>query len=392
MPSSRWTLISALLMTACGGDTAVPNSSAGQWGEPATLIENLRIGEFESEEDAYMLGRITELVPDGNGGVYAFDDRVPAIRHFNSDGVYVRTIGAQGSGPGEYENVLLGMDRLPDDRLIVRDPRNRRFTLYNPDGTFSEQWPLDSGLYTSRAVYVDRQGQVFARIVTSRPLPDEPLEMGLLRLDGEGIPLDTLQAPSISGEEQKTSGYFSVNVEWDLHPEGYLVVGLNNEYAVELRKPGGTVVLSRDLEPVEVHSEERAEWEAIREWQIETQGQFMSRLPGPTPFTKPFYRSIYAGADGSIWIRRYVDAIRPEGDQPTSGSATPDGAPPPRSWREPVVFDVFQDDGTFLGEVHVPDGISLSTYTLDDIWGTLRGEQGETYLVRMTLSVPNQSL
>lgn len=397
MQSSQWIQSAALFMfasilacslAACGGGASGPDTSLGEWGEPATLTEDLRIGALESDEDAYMLGRITELVPDGEGGVYAFDDRVPAIRHFNAEGTYIKTIGAQGSGPGEYEDIILGMDHLPDGRLIVRDPRNRRFTMYTRDGEFSEQWGLDSGLYTSRAMYVDRQGQVYARIVTSRPQQDQPFETGLLRLDGSGLPVDTLHAPSMPGDELPPSGFFSVGVVWDLHPDGYVVVGRSDAYAIELRKPEGTLVLQRDLERVELNSEERAEWEAVREWQIETQGQFMSQLPPPTPSVKPFYRSIYAGEDGSIWVRRYVEAVKHDR---AGEPAPPEGAPPPRTWREPVVYDVFQDDGTFLGEVHVPEGVSLWTYHLDEIWATTSGEMGETYLVRMSLSVPNES-
>ncbi len=393
MHTSRWFLSAVLFMLAgtlvsCGGDAAVPDTALGEWGAPATLAEELRVGALESDEVAYMLGRITALVPDGEGGVYVFDDRVPAIRHFNAEGTYVKTIGAKGSGPGEYEDVLLGMDHLPDGRLIVRDPRNRRLTIYAPDGAFSEQWGLDSGLYTSRAMHVDRNGQVYVRIVTSPRQPDQPFETGLLRLDAEGAPVDTLHAPAMPGDELPPSGYFSVGVEWDLHPDGYVVVGRSDAYAIELRKPAGTVVLQRDMERVELNSEERAEWEAVREWQIETQGQFMSQLPPPTPSIKPIYRSIYAGKDGSIWVQRYVAAVKTdqEGQPPP-----PERAPPRRTWREPAVYDVFRDDGTFLGEVHVPEGVSLWTYHLDEIWATTRGEMGETYLVRMSLSIPDRS-
>ena len=61
--------------------------------------------------------------------------------------------------------------------------------------------------------------------------------------------------------------------------------------------------------------------------------------------------------------------------------------PPPRTWLEPTVYDVFESDGTYLGEIHVPDRVQLVWIGRDEMWGSYRGELDETYVIRLRLTV-----
>src|SRR5690606_23363068 len=102
------------------------------WPAPATLIEELRIGVLDGA-DEYMFGQVQEIAPDAKGGVYVFDGQVPALRYYDASGAYVRTLGGEGSGPGEYRDVALGLAVRSDRRIVMRDPRNNRLNVYAED-------------------------------------------------------------------------------------------------------------------------------------------------------------------------------------------------------------------------------------------------------------------
>jgi hypothetical protein len=51
-------------------------------------------------------------------------------------------------------------------------------------------------------------------------------------------------------------------------------------------------------------------------------------------------------------------------------------------------YDVFRPDGTFLGEVRVPDRVSLQAFGDEVVWGIRWGDFDEQYLVRYRLRFP----
>ncbi|MEZ4455192.1 MAG: 6-bladed beta-propeller [Gemmatimonadales bacterium] len=75
--------------------------------------------------------------PDGLIGVA---DRSPTIRIYDTTGRFLRTLGRDGSGPGEFRNVTRMF--LSGDTLIVYDFRQRRLTSYLADGTLIGTQPV----------------------------------------------------------------------------------------------------------------------------------------------------------------------------------------------------------------------------------------------------------
>jgi hypothetical protein len=175
-----------------------------------------------------------------------------------------------------------------------------------------------------------------------------------------------------------------------LSPLGYVVTGRHDVYDIELRKPEGTVHLRRDLEPIPVGAEERAEWEAFRQTilvRAREQNQDPQYDPDPVPEVKPFFRDIFVGEDGRIWVFRYVAAekrhdVEPLPDRPER---------PLLTWREPWTFDVFEPDGTLLGSVVVPELLEPLVFRGDHIWGTLLDADGIEHVVRLRVVPENGS-
>ena len=296
--------------TIVGDTTIVRTLSGSVWGDSVKLIEEMAIGELDGAEE-YLFGQVQDLAVDADGGIYVFDGQVPALRYYNPEGRYVRTLGGEGGGPGEYRDASLGIAvRRSDGRVVMRDPRNMRLNVYNPDGSPSESWRFGSGLFTGQATSLDGSDHMYLKILTGRPEPNEPWPVALLHMDDHGQILDTIVPPTLPNEPGGASPYSKI---WAVSISGGLVVGVNDRYVIDHYRPDGTVLrIERSVDPVPYLPEEKAEREARNAWMMRTQGQFMTSELPPIPDLKPFFRSISIGEEGRFWVRRYALAEKGE--------------------------------------------------------------------------------
>lgn len=363
------------------GDTvAVRIVSGSIWKSAGHLEEELRIGAAEGDEE-YVFGDIVELTPDASGGVYVFDRQVPALRHYNGQGRFVETLGRKGDGPGEYR-AIVGMAMTPDGRLVVHDAQNRRVTFYAPDGIPNAQWPANSGLFIDRALMIDSLDHVYVKAVTI-PGPRDPqppaFSVGLLHFNATGELLDTVYPPRIAGEPMSTGAPLAAEKVWALHSCG-TIVGVNNTYAFEVRRPNGKVMrVVRSYHPVRLAENEWEAYEARRHWEIAHEGPTPEHA-GTTPRTKPAYRSLQFGQDCRIWVHKYMPGV----PRPVDESVTP-GSPPEFPFEDPVDFDVFAANGDYLGAVTTPPRTSIEWIGSDVLYGIQRGKNDQQYVVRFRL-------
>jgi hypothetical protein len=377
------------------GDTVVVRTISGSvWGEPREMVEDLSIGVLDGPEEL-MFGSIQELAVDEEGGIYAFDSHVPVLRYFDAAGDYVRTLGREGGGPGEYGDFTGGMAIRRDGRIVLADFRNARLNLYEPDGRLAAHWPLQGGFFPREDLVVDTANHTYVPILDETMPSNEPMKVGYLHLDPDGNAVDTMDIPSLPNEPPLASmesafaqqmvmtvrGFMDPAKQHALSPLGYMVVGVNDDYSFEVRwRDGRTVRIERVYQPVAYTPEERAEWESLFDWFREN--DYPVEL-GSVPSRKLPYAGFRVGQRGRIWVRRHVEARR-DGlvQQPPEGS----NQPPNVSSVEPEVYDVFEPDGTYLGEVHVPWRTSPLVIRGDTAWGVRRGEFDEQYIVRLVIA------
>jgi hypothetical protein len=386
------------------GDTTVVRTVAGSaWGQPATLEPEIRIGRLEGE-DHEMLGQVLALAVAPDGHLYVTDGQVPALRKYAPDGSYVATFGRAGGGPGEYQRPDGGLAVLPDGRVVIRDPGNARLQVYSPDGQPLAAWQGRGGFHTSNPMIVDTAGRVRTHVLLDAQAAVTEWRSGLVAYDPTtGEPTDTIPSPTWDFEaprlvaEQRSDGGSAVSVNsvpfsasptWTFSPLGYMVGGLSTRYAVEQYRPDGTVLrIERSYDPVPVDRDEKANREAqVRHSMRQTQPDWRWNGP-PIPDVKPPFQSLHTGVDGRIWVRLHQpgEPIPPdEIDEPRG----PDPRPANR-WREPIAFDVFEPDGTYLGVVHTPRGFSINPAPVfhgDHVWAVERDDLDVPYVVRYRIT------
>ena len=85
------------------------------------------------------------------------------------------------------------------------------------------------------------------------------------------------------------------------------MIGVSDAYRFEIRNPDGTVVHVRmEWAPVVLDADEKAEWQALLDWQWERQREFMAGEMEPVPDRKPAYHRMIGGLDGTMWVQRHA--------------------------------------------------------------------------------------
>lgn len=372
-------------------DTATESTVAGVTQVSQTciaeLVEELRIGTIDGP-GTHTFGQIQDLSVAPDGSIFVADLHPQSVRQYDPAGRFVRQIGREGEGPGEYRS-LLGIEVLSGGNLAVWDLGNRRISIYDGEGDFLRGIPVYEGVFANEAFGVDPEGRFYVKIHTEAPTLLSngrfgDFNFGYLRVSASGTIVDTLRLPP----ENPTGAFqllaasgalrpFPVQEVYALGRRGGLVTGMNDSYSFTIQGEAGAVVVENEsYRPVSVAGNERREWEALREYfERETGGSFPV-----TPRIKPAFRDLWVDADGRVWVRRYVEAVKrdlPSGQRTRSGRLRPN-----ITWREPQVFDVYSSDGHNVGCVELPRSARLSESRGSVVWAVVLGSLDEEYVVR----------
>jgi len=371
-------------------DTVVRAAQQPRHPGVATLIEELSIGVADGAEE-YMLGEVADIALARDGSLYVFDRQVPAIRHYDPQGKFLRTIGRRGEGPGEYRSAS-GLATMPDGRLLLWDTGNWRINVYSSKGDVLTQWTTLSGMsggavsQYARAILVDTSGLAVTRktIFNARDLANR--QTVWLRYRPDGTVLDTLHAPpaprvtptlSARADRVQVSDElpFAPKRVVVMSPFGYFIAGYPDRYAFEIHQPGSPVVsVRRDVKADPVARSERAEARRKIEERMRQTDPMWSWSGPDVPEFKPLYADLQVALDGRIWVAVIPEVSPRVGSTSGGGGIGPSGrrAPPqlaPGEPPRPALYDVFEPDGQFLGQVQVPARVSSVVRRGDQVWG-----------------------
>ena len=121
----------------------------------ADFEEVYRVGSLDGPEWE-QFGRIFDVAFDGAGNVYLLDIDAMTVLVVNREGGFVRTVGREGDGPGEF-NFPRQLAVTEGGRVVVGDiPRHRAFQMYDSDGEFERNARVgDDLLAVMGRIYTD---------------------------------------------------------------------------------------------------------------------------------------------------------------------------------------------------------------------------------------------
>ena len=327
--------------TLATGEIVVRNPDAPLWapGEGWQIVEEIRFGS-DTGEDAILFGDIRSFDVDAEGRLYGLDRQSQEIHVFDPDGAFVRTIGREGAGPGEFENAA-AVDISHTGEIWVMQMQKGQLTILDADGEYlrTEQVNSSGWDYSSYPGGFDRMGRYNAFIYS---IEEESSTEHLARFDQRFAPLDTIPFPESPVEieyfEFENDGAtitvqvpFQGSFDWQFSSSGNIWTLLTRPYELAEVTADGRVLrrVTKEYEPLPVTSTEVEDLRERFTWFTNQGGKFdESRIPN----TKPVVDSFFCDDEGNLWVMRVETTPEDEGR----------------------LFDVFSAEGRFLGVVRFP--------------------------------------
>ena len=277
--------------------------------------------------------------------------------------------------------------------------------MFGPDGEHESEWRIRGGRFTSTPLHVDRAGNVYVFLFD---FVEGETRFSFVRYGPDGQPGDTIPYPTseqraprltaefVSGDDRRSSSTsvpFWPEQVTTLSLDGEFVIGEPEGYSIDVPRGAGMLRIQRDAAPIPVSAGERANQRArIAHNMRQTQPGW--DWDGPAiPDTKPMFRNMMTDQDGRLWVHLHAVAERiPDEEIERPDPASND--PPPEEWREPTRFDVFDVDGTYLGQIEAPRGFARSPRPAikgDRVWAVVRDELDVPYVVRFRI-VPDAAV
>lgn len=293
-------------------------------------------------------------------------------------------------------------------RLLAVDPANVRVAVFDTSGAVLDHWRLPYGRAGRGrlAIVPIPEGQTLLYLnppliagEAPRPFP-RPI---YVRLDRNGEVGDTVFAPARMTEECPTlddpyfgRGFwrdlrepFVPKVKWTAGRNGEMVLGCPAEYQIDRVQPDGRVIrILHERDPMAETMEARTAFVESSERSAAAR-QAGWRWQGPLPpEQKPYYHQLIVGRNGRLWV---WPGYPRESYQVAE-------FPGQTYWRERTTgaFDVFEQDGRYLGPVLLPEGAAYEWYSGyeapffagDTVWLVRRDSLDVQYIDRMIIEWP----
>jgi hypothetical protein len=199
-------------------------------GAVLSLENSLRIGKAAGKEE-YMFQEIGAIEVDDADRIYIADWKEPHIKIFDKNGVYLKTLGRRGQGPGEFQRINR-LQIINHNKLSVFDGNLKRLSIFSLDGDFEKSIPIQkmspldvcigsNGYFLVKTVHLD---PVSAKAGIAINLYDP--EFNLIKVLAADKPRDVLTP-------------FQPYFVWALLTNNDILLGNNERYSFSLYDPRG---------------------------------------------------------------------------------------------------------------------------------------------------------
>ena len=386
-----------LLAAACGGEAGsstewsgtvedsagvqlVRNSLQPMWGEAEAwgFEVVLTIGEAAGDPD-YQFGQIAGLDVTSDGRILILDNLAQHIKVYSSDGVFERTIGQAGSGPGEFGPGAAGLMVGNADTVIVPDAGNQRVNIILLDEGEHTSFPLRFEEGIPMRWQLSNSGVLAAQWRALNLPNQEAVGLDLIaRHAYDGSIVDTLLTPPRGETISFGSGlpefhFFSPEPAWTLLNDGTFVHAMSNEYRLSVTDPDGGVVrvITMPSEPVPVSEEDK---EIITGFIVRLMGeqgvppQALDAIEQGISYEDffPAFTQMRNGPEQSLWVQRIGVPSDMTADERENWNPMLD--------QVSDEWDVFDAEGRFMGFVTMPNRFTPFSLKGDLFYGVWRDE------------------
>lgn len=378
----RWTTATALcvsVLLGCGGEVGdagvTVRDSAGM-----RIVENpdidraptcrltaepeLDLGTADGRVE-YEFHRVSDVarLPDGRIAVVNRGSR--EVRLYAGDGSFIRSLGGDGEGPGEFRAPVRLWQR--GDSLAVYDAELQRFSWFSAAGELLRQVPLRPPRAGTNRAFLLGDGRILASVVDFR-VPEtgfRPQPLHLVLHDPNGQAVDTageyvwrrLGPVGPDGASYVTGPVFEPRTYLDA-AGSRIFVGTGVGREVEVLRPGGGLVrIVRWSGGDRSVSDESLELWRSRQLSgagTGTDSAAIRKRIGERPVAErfPALDRVLVGRGGRLWVRRYQ---RPE-------------------WTSTERWLVFGRDGELACRIQLPERFTPREVADDYLLGTWRDE------------------
>lgn len=300
-----------------GGVSVVKNPKEPLYGEEALILEEeLTIGEVDGREE-YMFQQIYNIAVSDRGDIYVLDYKAQHVKVFDQNGLYLRTIGRPGQGPGEL-SLARTLNYTTQDELVLGSRNN--ISYFSPGGEYLRRTSLAATNLST--IDVDNAGNIFGFGIVG--------DKGVYELKKYDPDLNELfsigTSPLPSAEMQRTGkrNIFFTLLRWDVINGDQVVTGYPEEgYILKVFNAEGKLIrrIEKDYTPIEITQKD---FEEAKEGYPP---ELLEGIYAPKHF--PPFTTLRADDDGKIWV--------------FTSKKTEDGGS--------LYYDVFDAEGKYILEI-----------------------------------------
>ena len=227
-----------------GGVLLVENPATAMLPAATIELEELwRVGG-DSEDEGEFFGVISDVAVGAGGDVFLLDQQLSEVKVFDADGEYLRTIGHEGEGPGEFRRPV-SLFFFPEGDLGVAQSRPGRIVRMDERGVPGPLYPLPGP---------EDGGFRFVQDARSRGGSVAVLGMAMKFAEGGGERTTRLLGLGADGTVAAVFHEHTMKLEmsrpamrevdttpmpWALAPSGALVASLDFDYGLRIWGAGG---------------------------------------------------------------------------------------------------------------------------------------------------------
>ena len=309
------------------GIKVITNPEESKYGEFAfELEEDLAIGDVDDEGYSFW-SRVT-LSADNEGNIYVVNGGKRRVQKYNKDGIYVKTIGRQGQGPGEY---MYPSKLFLDDAGNPVVEGNRSLLYYDQDGVFQKQISL-KGSYM-RLILGPKN--TFIGSTQPNALVEGGAKTSIVLIGENGEPIQTIAESPVSFNtalKATVLHWYTNTASFAPRTSGSFYYGFSTENRIIVADSEGRTMFTfkKTAEPQTITGEEKEL--TIKDGIYLISGTKDRERAIAFPDHRPYFGSFFSDDVGHLYVIRFKSILEREDKM--------------------IRIDVFSKDGIYLYEMN----------------------------------------